>query len=166
MENEQTQTQRINRNGRNGSLTSWDRKAKEKFKTFYTLYSQFKDRIYLEDEDIKTLISYYHGKREAKDELRRFIVRQFRLMGYPQDNKSKMQKRGYIEVNKGFIVLDFGFNIDRRNNDLFLEYMRVNRLNGQNEAIESPIIKEKAEGNIKPLTENVYNQDLKGGVIE
>lgn len=182
--------QQENRNGRNGSLTSWDSKAVESFKKFYYLYSQFKQKVYLEKEDILFLLSCYNGIREGYEKrkaLIRFLARQFRLMGYPQENKNNRfeQQRGYIELESGLIVLNFGFNESRINKALFNDYFKINFFKEENKAHNNPIIEEKKESNNKPLSknshlsriaefmekhkedldiyDNSYNQDLKGG---
>lgn len=162
-----------NRNGRMGLLTAWDSKAQDYFKKLYLIYAEHKEKIYLEREDINFLISCYKGKeKRQRKELIYFMARQFKLMGYPQENESKKeQKKGYIEIIGGLIVLDFGFNIDRINKELFSNYWgkkAVIRFNEQNEAQESPINNEKAQGNDLIPIEIVNKQDtniyeLKGG---
>lgn len=155
--NEQTQTQTKNRNGRNGILTAWDINAVNHFKSLYNLYSQFKDKIYLEDSDKVLLLNCYKGKTKfnCNDDksriLKRFLQRQFILMGYP---KSEF----YIKMINGLMVLDFGLNEAQINKTLFNEYMTDNRLTEENEAHKNDIGKEKAKGNIKPFAEKVNNE--------
>jgi hypothetical protein len=159
---EQQQENRINRNGRNRVLTSWNIEAQDYFKNLYSLYSQFKDKIYLEETDINFLVSCYNGKdyQNKIEILKRFIARQFKLMGYPQQEGKTEQRKGYIEIINGLIVLNFGYNAQQINKALFDEYMQENPKTQKNEAHISPIIKEKQEGNNKPLTEIAYKKQI------
>lgn len=121
---EKEKPKRSNRNGRNGTLTSWKSEAQDFFKSTYLKLIGADDGkgkiIFLDQADFNFLLSCYIGKsRQSKNkhkEIKNFLNRQFMLLGYPKDD-------GYVNISYNGIYLDFSLNADKIKKELHDAYL-------------------------------------------